>query len=338
METLILLKNLIFFFLVILIAYITRKKNKVSGNLQKDLSFLITNITTPCLVITSMAVKLTDKKIIYAKDALIASNIIFFISFICINIFLKFYKIKEPNRSQMMAGGILTNLGFLGFPLIYAMYGSNGLYIASIVNMVSNVFTYTLGLTIIKRNSEKQGKLTARDLLNNTNIAAFCGFIILLTGFNLPEILRIVFRELGNTTGVLSMIIIGLMLGETDIKSIFKEKHAYVMTIYRLILLPIFLIILFKLNLLRIDPFVEKICIILFSMPVATIVGIFSTSYDVDPDFATKIVIMSTLFCIVSLPIILFLYNLWYILQILILLSKQVNYISSPVFFLFFNL
>ena len=100
------------------------------------------------------------------------------------------------------------------------------------------------------------------------------------------------------------------MLSETNIKGVFNEKHAYVTTAYRLILLPNILILLLKLKILNIDPFVEKICIILFSMPVATIVGIFSTYYDVDPDFATKIVVMSTLLCIFTLPVILVIYKL----------------------------
>jgi len=310
METIVLLKNLIIFLIIILIAYIVRKTDKVSHGLQKDLSYLLTDVTTPCLVITSMAVEFTEEKIIQARDAFIVSNIIFLLSFVAIFIFLKFYKIKEPNRSQMMVGGILTNLGFLGFPLINAMFGADGLYVASIVNMVSNYFTYTLGLALIKRNSEKQGKLKVRDFLNNTNIATIIGLVILFCGFKIPEIPYKVLREVGDITGILSMIIIGLMLGEIKIKDIFIEKHVYVMTFYRLILFPIFLILLVKINPVEINLFVEKICIILFAMPVATITGIFSTSYDVDPPFATKIVMMSTMLCIVSLPIILLIYNM----------------------------
>lgn len=310
METIVLFKNLVIFLIIILIAYIVRRTNNVSHNLQKDLSYLLTDVTTPCLVITSMAVEFTDEKIIQARDAFIVSNLIFIISFVAIFIFLKFYKIKEPNRSQMMVGGILTNLGFLGFPLIQAMFGADGLYVASIVNMVSNYFTYTLGLALIKRNSEKQGKLKARDFLNNTNIATIVGLVILFTGFKIPEIPYKVLVNVGDITGILSMIIIGLMLGEIKVRDIFKEKHAYVMSVYRLILFPLFLILLVKLSPIQINMFVEKICVILFAMPVATITGIFSTSYDVDPPFATKIVMMSTMFCIISLPIILFVYNM----------------------------
>ncbi|NMW85161.1 hypothetical protein HKO22_05315 [Peptoniphilus sp. AGMB00490] len=309
METFILFKNLMIFLIIIMIAFFVRKFNKVSNKLQRDMSYLLTDITTPCIIITSMTVEFTEDKLIQARDTFLIANIIFIFSYFLIYFIMKFYKVKEPNKSQMMMGGIFTNLGFLGFPLILAMFGKDGLYIASIVNMVSNYFTYTMGIGLIKKNSTKEGKLKFRDFFNNANIATIAGLIILFSGFKIPDFIYSVLEIVGNGTGLFSMIIIGLMLGEMDIKDIFVEKRVYVMSFYRLILFPVILIALFCIMPISIDPFVEKIIIILFSMPVASITGIFSTKYDVDPVFATKLVMQSTILCVITLPIILYLYN-----------------------------
>ncbi|MGF0096387.1 AEC family transporter [Peptoniphilus sp. SGI.035] len=309
METLILFKNLIVFLIIIMIAFFVRKSHKVSNKLQKDMSYLLINVTTPCIIITSMAVEFTEDKFIQARDTFLIANVIFIFSYFLIYFIMKFYKVEEPNKSQMMVGGIFTNLGFLGFPLILAMFGKDGLYIASIVNMVSNYFTYTIGIGLIKKNSTREGKLRFRDFFNNANIATIIGLIILFSGFKIPDFIYSVFEIVGNGTGLFSMIIIGLMLGEMDIKDIFVEKRAYAMSFYRLILLPVILIVLFCIIPIKIDPFVEKIIIILFSMPVASITGIFSVQYDVDPAFGTKLVMQSTVLCVITLPIILYLYN-----------------------------
>ncbi|MDY3902106.1 AEC family transporter [Peptoniphilus sp.] len=309
METLILFKNLIVFLIIIMIAFFVRKSHKVSNKLQKDMSYLLINVTTPCIIITSMAVEFTEDKFIQARDTFLIANVIFIFSYFLIYFIMKFYKVEEPNKSQMMVGGIFTNLGFLGFPLILAMFGKDGLYIASIVNMVSNYFTYTIGIGLIKKNSTREGKLRFRDFFNNANIATIIGLIILFSGFKIPDFIYSVLEIVGNGTGLFSMIIIGLMLGEMDIKDIFVEKRAYAMSFYRLILLPVILIALFCVVPIKIDPFVEKIIIILFSMPVASITGIFSVQYDVDPAFGTKLVMQSTVLCVITLPIILYLYN-----------------------------
>lgn len=309
METLILFKNLIVFLIIIMIAFFVRKSHKVSNKLQKDMSYLLINVTTPCIIITSMAVEFTEDKFIQARDTFLIANVIFIFSYFLIYFIMKFYKVEEPNKSQMMVGGIFTNLGFLGFPLILAMFGKDGLYIASIVNMVSNYFTYTIGIGLIKKNSTREGKLRFRDFFNNANIATIIGLIILFSEFKIPDFIYSVLEIVGNGTGLFSMIIIGLMLGEMDIKDIFVEKRAYAMSFYRLILLPVILIALFCVVPIKIDPFVEKIIIILFSMPVASITGIFSVQYDVDPAFGTKLVMQSTVLCVITLPIILYLYN-----------------------------
>ncbi|MCI5642874.1 MAG: AEC family transporter [Peptoniphilus sp.] len=309
METLILFKNLIVFLIIIMIAFFVRKSHKVSNKLQKDMSYLLINVTTPCIIVTSMAVEFTEDKFIQARDTFLIANVIFIFSYFLIYFIMKFYKVEEPNKSQMMVGGIFTNLGFLGFPLILAMFGKDGLYIASIVNMVSNYFTYTIGIGLIKKNSTREGKLRFRDFFNNANIATIIGLIILFSGFKIPDFIYSVLEIVGNGTGLFSMIIIGLMLGEMDIKDIFVEKRAYAMSFYRLILLPVILIALFCVVPIKIDPFVEKIIIILFSMPVASITGIFSVQYDVDPAFGTKLVMQSTVLCVITLPIILYLYN-----------------------------
>lgn len=309
METLILFKNLLIFLIIIMIAFFVRKNNKVSHKLQKDMSYLLTDVTTPCLIITSMAVEFTEEKLIQARDAFIITNALFVFSYFLIYFLLKFYKVQEPNRSQIMVGGIFTNLGFLGFPLIFAMFGKEGLYVASIVNMVSNYFTYTMGIGLIKKNSTREGKLNARDFFNNANIATLTGLIILFTGIKIPDFIYRVLDIVGGATGLFSMIIIGLMLGEMDLKDIFLEKITYLMSFYRLIIFPVILIAIFYIMPFNIDSLVEKIIVILFAMPVAAITGIFSAKYDVDPAFATKIVMQSTILSILTLPMILYLYN-----------------------------
>ncbi len=269
METLILFKNLLIFLIIIMMAFFVRKNNKVSHKLQKDMSYLLTDVTTPCLIITSMAVEFTEEKLIQARDAFIITNALFVFSYFLIYFLLKFYKVQEPNRSQIMVGGIFTNLGFLGFPLIFAMFGKEGLYIASIVNMVSNYFTYTMGIGLIKKNSAREGKLNARDFFNNANIATLAGLIILFTGIKIPDFIYSVLEIVGGATGLFSMIIIGLMLGEMDLKDIFLEKITYLMSFYRLIIFPVILIAIFYIMPFNIDSLVEKIIVILFAMPVA---------------------------------------------------------------------
>ena len=100
----------------------------------------------------------------------------------------------------------------------------------------------------------------------------------------------------------LSLIIIGVMMSENKLTAVLKEKRGYVVTLVRNIVIPLILMLLIRL--LDIDP-AGKVCLLVYlACPCATLTSIYAIQNDMEPEFAARSVLMSTLFFAGTLPLI----------------------------------
>ena len=101
----------------------------------------------------------------------------------------------------------------------------------------------------------------------------------------------------------LSLIIIGVMMSENRLALILKERRAYVVTLFRNIIIP--LIAMMLIRLLPGDG-ASRLCqLVYLACPCATLTSIYAIRYDMEPELAARSVVMSTLFFALSLPLVL---------------------------------
>ncbi|QUH25751.1 AEC family transporter [Serpentinicella alkaliphila] len=140
-------------------------------------------------------------------------------------------------------------------------------------------------------------------VLNPNIIAVYIGIIIMAVDIRLPNMLLLSVNAIGSITGPLSMIIVGVILSEVDIKNYIKDITVYYGVIVKLIVMP--LILYFLLLLISNISIINNTLVILVAMPSAIMTSIFAESYKKEKDYATVIVFLTTVFSIVTLPLLL---------------------------------
>ena len=88
------------------------------------------------------------------------------------------------------------------------------------------------------------------------------------------------------------MMMIGMILSEIDLKHL-TDRTVLWFTVHRLVLMPL-VVYLFCL-LLSIDKTVTGVCVLLAAMPAGATTSMLSAKYGRDPQFATKLVVFTTL-------------------------------------------
>jgi predicted permease len=146
-----------------------------------------------------------------------------------------------------LTGG-LSNTSFVGFPIIEALYGAEGLKTAIIVDQPGSfVVVTTLGILVAA--SFSRGNLsTSEILLKIVKFPPFIAFTIalcctLLT-LDFLEVLQNSFLRIGNTVTPVALVAVGLQL-KIDTRS----KHWSFLTLglfFKLILMPAFFFLLYK--------------------------------------------------------------------------------------------
>lgn len=299
MDLSIIVNGVISLFLIILVGVYAAKRKIITKEINKGLTNILLKITLPCLVVSSFIFDLSDKLKGNIIKCFIYSPLVLLISIVVSYIFLQ--PIKGGKKIIIQFANVFSNCGFIGFPIVFSIYGNEGVIYASIFNLFFTVFLWTYGVILFN------GKMKREDikqvLLNPAIIAVIIGLIIMILGVNIPNVLSSTLDLVGNMTSPLSMIIVGVILGNAKIIFYLKDKSIYYSAFLKLIVMPCIIILILKI--INDNSLVSKTLIILTAMPAAAMTSILAESFDKESEYSAVIVFITTLFSLITFPILL---------------------------------
>jgi len=297
------IEGVISLFIIILVGVYGSNKKIITSEINKGLTDVLIQIALPFMIVSSF---------IFTYDNTIKGNVIktFYYSFIAYIIMavvssILLVPIKSDKKTILHFANVFTNTGYIGFPILNSVYGAEGVIYGSIFNMFFAIFLWTYGIIIFRGafNRKELKREIIKVLLNPSVIAVFIGIIIMIFNIQLPRAILSSVRSIGNMTGPLSMIIIGVILSKAKIKSYLKDWTIYYGITTNLIVIPA---ILYFISLLIGDTSkVANTVIIMAAMPAAAMTSIFAESFDREKEYAAVIVSATTLLSIITLPVLL---------------------------------
>lgn len=296
------LSSLIMIFLLIIPGVFFRKKEIFSESQSEAVSSIVVNLTWPCLVIDAMQIKFSTETLRDSVYILVITIIV--LALLAALSFLLGKVLKMPRTKQYVTAFMLLfgNTGFIGIPVIKALYGGEAIFFAAIVELINDVLLFTVGIMLIQLSAGVRLKLGVRQFLNPGLLGVIVGLVLFLFNFRLPELLGGSIEMIGAATTPLTMFAIGFQLGGLRLKEIAGDWQVYIVCFVRLMIVPAITLIVIK---LWIGDFtlLEKVVIISFAMPAASVSAIFSQQYRGEAVFATKTVLLSTVFSLITIPI-----------------------------------
>lgn len=284
---------------------------KVITQASKDsLAGIIFNITLPCMLFTNFSrIDLTPRLLVNSLTVLVLTALIMILMLMTGRLTSKMLRLERGKAGIFSLHSMLGNLVYLGFPVIYSLFGEEGLLYASIFTLVSNILMWTVGVMTISAGNGTSLRKNIRRLVNPNTIAIVTGFILFLLSVKLPGILIDSLGGLGSTNSYLSMLYIGAVLYFASVKTILSDKSVYLLSFNKLVFIPFILIAVFSVinNILpgRVDILVESVLIMLSAMPCMVNVVILVNILGGDDRIATANVFVTTILSIVTLPLVL---------------------------------
>lgn len=302
MDIQVILMQMIQLFLVIALGYFLFKIKLLDVDLNKKLTTLLLSVTTPAMIVssvlsTTVTQGLNDILFVFAVGFaiyLIMPVLGFFI--------VKVLRIPLPQQGLYIFMTVFSNIGFMGFPVMKAIFGNEAVFFTAIFNMIFNLFVFTAGIMIMNYGTGQKVKLDPRNLLSPGVIASLVALLIYFTGIKLPDVLSSTVTMIGDITTPMAMLLIGSTLANIPLKEVFSELRIYPYTIIKQIMVPIIAYPI--LNMFIGDPLILGITLIMISMPVANSAVLFATEYEGDVSLAAKTVFMTTLLSVVTIPLI----------------------------------
>ncbi len=296
-------------FLITLVGFILYRLKVVDDELITGITRLVMDVTLPALIITSMSFDFSREMLWEIGQLLMISLGLYLFSWIIAIIVTSRLKISDKYKDIFQFMLIFPNIGFMGYPVIDAIFGKQGLFYASIFNFTYGLVVWTLGVWIFRRREEKGFKFEWKRLLTPGMIAVLIGFIFFLFSIKLPYPIAYTLEMIGDITTPLSLLVIGALMGRSAIKEIWNNGLIYLTNILRLLIIPILVLVICMA--FGLSGTLLAVSVILAGMPAAANTAMFASRYDGETDLAARIVFLSNLLSLVTIPGLVFLLQLF---------------------------
>ena len=301
------LGQMIMLLLMMILGYLARRKNLLDDHVNASLSKVVLNVTLPAQIITSFAMEgaeLTNGEV-GAAFGLSCLVYLFYavLAIICVHL-LRLPRADWGTYKYMI---ILGNIGFMGFPVITAIFGAKALVYAVIMNIVFNLLVFSYGIKLITDGQENAGSFTWRKLINMPLISSALTLVLFFLHIKLPAVVNTALFTMGDATTPMAMLILGCTIAEMPLRELFDEWRVYVFTAIKLLLMPVLVFLLLHL-LPGFDAgsLLGKVLVVLSSVPVATNATMLSIEYGGNNKLVAQGIFFSTIFSVLTIPLLVF--------------------------------
>lgn len=295
------LQQVVIMLLIMAVGMIAYRTKLISKEGNKQLSNLLLMVVNPALLFMSYQEELD-------AEHLHGLALSFGITTVCmlVMIVLSHFLISDKHEAYRVErfAATYSNCGFIGIPIVNGVFGAEGVFYLTGVVTVFNFMAWTHGLILMggKNGQKLTVKETAKNLCTPTLIAAVLGLIVYLTQLPLPSVLLEGIGYISDMNTPLAMLIAGLTLAQSDLKTVFLKKRIYYVSFLKLILYPMLILLMFRW--MPIEPIVLLSITLSLGCPVAALCTAFGLRFDNHPVYASEIFAVSTILSAISLPLV----------------------------------
>lgn len=286
----------------LVIGYILNKLKIVEAQHGKFLSALLVNVFLPFNLLKSFSANFTVAYLSSNYALVLTSLVILAVTAVGAYFGSKLFS-KVPYEQKLFEYSlIVTNSGYMGYPLIESMLGTIGLTNFAVFGIPVTLFTYSYGYAILTKN-----RLSLRKLLNPITVAMLIGIVIGLSGIPVPSVISEVLNKGSDCLGPISMILTGIVIAEYRIKDILSDARVYVMTVLRLLIIPIVLGLIIK-------PFVSELvlqnAVLFYALPCGLNSVVFPKMLGENCKIGAGLVLVSHLASCFSIPLLCWIFGI----------------------------
>ena len=238
-------KQVAVLFLLIFAGFACVKTGTVKIEAKKAFSDLPLYLIVPAMVINSYLTEFDPKVLQNLLQSFALSTVLLLLGLV-ITFLLTLRIGKEKNTPILRFACIFSNAAYMGFPLIQALFGADGLLYASAYVTVFNILLWTVGYAMVS-GKVRPGEVLHSILTTPVLWSVLLGLTLYLCRVNVPELIRQPLQLVGNMNTPLSMIITGMLIAGSKPEKLLGNREIYRIILIRMLFIPLVSFLLFRL-------------------------------------------------------------------------------------------
>lgn len=285
-------------FLLLAIGYGLSRLKVIDGNSGKFLSRLVMNLAMPCTILNSVLSRDNETTGSDAAFFMLMILLTFAIAFAIVVPVPRLLRAAREDSGLYRFLIVFGNVGFMGFPVALSIFGEKSAFYVALFNIPFSILAFSVGIIMA---SGKGDKIKPGLFINPSLIASLLAILIFFLKIPVPNILAKTAGQLGQLTTPLAMLVIGSTLASIPVTDVFKQWRLYPVTLIKLIIVPVITWLI--LRLIITDELMLGVLVVLAGMPTATSATMICMEYGGNERLASKGVFITTLFSMVTIPL-----------------------------------
>ena len=296
----VLLEKMALLIILLALGYLCARLKLVGPEFNKGLSKLVINVFLAGMILSSV---INKKLEMTGGDVAFGLLMMTLSMLICIGIgWLSptLLRIKDGDKGMYRMLSAFMNNGFVGFPLVAAVYGEDTVFFASLSNIPFNLLLYTVGIMLLQK-GDKNTKFSIKSVINVPIAATLIAVVIFVFEIPMPKLVDDVADTISAATVPLSMMCVGLSLGSVSLKEALLQPRLYGISLVRLIICP--LAVWLVLRMFITNPVILGTIVLLAACPSAIICAILGIQYGRDGVESSEAIFISTMLSMITIPL-----------------------------------
>jgi len=287
---------LVIFLLMVTGAVLYKLKIFTEAGISETTSILM-KVVMPCVIIDAYQ---TEFKPEIIESVLVATALSLVLHVIAIAISLVVFRKKDKRNTINIFSTIYSNCGFMGIPLLTAVYGNEGVFYGSAYFAVFTILCWSHGIYLFAKGKTKFD--IKKIIFNPGIIGIVIGVGFFLLRIQLPRAIGSTVSYIASLNTPVAMLILGTYCVKINLKETSGKLGICLVAVLKLFVVPLIGVGLSYL--LGIMNDVTGAVIISAACPVADLSALFAAQYDSDAVYATSVVVVTTLLSIITIPLV----------------------------------
>lgn len=310
------LNQILIIFVIILIGVLCYRIKLVDEATNRKLSDILLLLVNPIVIFVSYQREFNSE----LMEGLLVSLLLSIVTHI-VGILISYIIIRKKKRKKLVidgttinkwvdnddlaverTAGIYSNVSFMGIPLVYGIFGSEGVFYVTASITIFNVLLWTHGIMMMSGSKDMNLKSMLKKLMSPSIIAVVLGMMFYILQIRLPGVINQALNYIADLNTPFAMLIAGVTIGRTNILKSLRKPRVYLVTFIKLLLVPLILVLVY--SRLPLNNMVYIIAIIMAASPTAATSILFSIKYEKNSVLAAEIFTMTTILCAITIPLV----------------------------------
>ena len=303
-----LIETILIFLALMLVGYAAARRGVLNEGFSRGASFLVMNFFIVAAIlrsVTSEDAALSGAALGHVMLILsVTALLIYLLAFAVLKLFGR--RLGDPAMMEVLFN--LPNIMFVCLPILQEIYGPAAALYVALSGLPCNILIYTYSvwrLNAMRADGSRTAGLRLRDIFSPPLLSAIASLIVLMLRPPLPRLIRSFLDISAPACTPLSMLIIGVTMGSTELLSAFREKRVYLVALIRLVLAP--LLVWLVIAPLTGNALLLKTCVVIAGAPCGILTTVLALQYGHDELLCSRSIVVTTLLSMITLPCILYL-------------------------------